>query len=101
MIQLRYLITATCGFALMDKLDLIYCIHPKWLDREGFRRLLRSFKHITSTILHYAVFSLLIMTVCAINMTKFVGMNRNFVHAETGEGTENGALWGNFGWSNP
>ena len=99
--QLRYLITATCGVALIDKLDLLYSINPKFLDREGFRRLLRSFKLITSTILHYLVFSLLILMVCAINMTKFVGMNRNFVESTTGEGTENEALWGNFGWWTP
>jgi len=99
MYQLRYLITASCGVALIDKLDLIYSIAPKFLDREGFRRLLRSFKLITSTILHYLVFSLLILSVCSINMTKFVGMNLNFVDATTGEGTANGELWGSFGES--
>ena len=65
----------SCGIALKEKLGLIYSIAPKWMDREGFQRLERSFNLITSTIVHYVVFSLLILMVCAVNMTKFVGMN--------------------------
>ena len=97
--QLRYVFTLTCGFALMDKMDLIYAINPRFLDREGFRRLLRSFTLITTTIIHYLVFSSLILVVCAINMTKFVGQNQKFWYTETGEGTGNDALWGNVFWS--
>jgi hypothetical protein len=97
--QLRYFFTLTCGVALVEKLDLIYAINPRMLDREGFRRLLRSFKLITTTIMHYTVFSSLILVVCAINMTKFVGQNQKFWYTETGEGTGNEQLWGNVFWS--
>lgn len=82
--------------SLMGKLDAIYGIAPKFLDREGFRRLQRSFGLISQTILHYTVFSSLILVVCAINMTKFVGNNPSFQNAATGEGSENEAMWGSF-----
>ena len=50
----------------------------------------------TQTILHYVVFSALILMVCALNMTKFVGNNPYFQDAATGEGDENTEMWGNF-----
>ena len=82
--------------SLMGKLDVIYSIAPKFLDQEGFRRLQRSFGLISQTILHYVVFSTLILVVCALNMTKFVGNNPYFHDAATGEGSENEEMWGNF-----
>ena len=82
--------------SLMGKLDVIYGIAPKALDREGFRRLQRSFGLISQTILHYVVFSSLILMVCALLMTKFVGNNPYFHDAATGEGSENEEMWGNF-----
>ena len=94
--QLRYLMTGASLVPLMGKLDVIYGIAPKFLDREGFRRLQRSFGLISQTILHYAVFSFVILTICAINMTKFVGNNPHFIDAETGEGSENEEMWGTF-----
>ena len=97
--QLRYVFTVSCGVALIDKLDIFYAISPVLLDREGFRRLLRSFKLITTTILHYTIFSSLILVVCAINMTKFVGQNPKFLYTATGECTGNAELWKSLGWS--
>jgi hypothetical protein len=88
--------TGASLLSLMGKLDVIYGIAPKFLDREGFRRLQRSFGLISQTILHYAVFSCVILTVCAINMTKFVGNNPYFHDAATGEGSENEEMWGTF-----
>jgi len=82
--------------SLMGKLDVIYGIAPKALDREGFRRLQRSFGLISQTILHYVIFSSLILVVCALLMTKFVGNNPNFHDAATGEGSANEEMWGNF-----
>jgi hypothetical protein len=84
---------------LIDKLDYVYEIAPDRMDREGFKRLRRSFQLITTTILHYTIFSILILVVCAINMTKFVGQNPKFLYTETGEGTGNAQLWGTVGWS--
>ena len=84
---------------MIDKLDYVYEIDPIRMDRDGFRRLRRSFQLITITILHYTLFTSLILVVCAINMTKFVGQNRKFLYTETGEGTGNAQLWGSVGWS--
>jgi hypothetical protein len=88
--------TVASFVSLIRKLDVLYSIAPKFLDREGFRRLQRSFGLISKTILHYAVFSTLILVVCALNMTKFVGNNPYFHDAATGEGSENEEMWGNF-----
>ena len=97
--QLRYVFTVSCGIALVDKLDYFYAINPARLNRDGFRHLLRSFKLIIFTVLHYAILNSLILGVCAINMTKFVGQNHKFIYTETGEGSANAQLWGTFGWS--
>jgi hypothetical protein len=98
-VQLRYALVISSGFALLGKLEKIYGVDPKRLDREGFRRLQRSFFLINTTILHYTVFSSLILFVVAILMTKFVGKNPIFRDADTGEGAENEELWGTVGWS--
>jgi hypothetical protein len=90
--------TAASFFPLMGKLDVLYAIAPEFLDREGFRRLQRSSFLISQTILHYVVFSVPILVVCALNMTKFVGNNPFFNDAATGEGSENEEMWGTV-WS--